>query len=410
LSRVTNTTLPDPDGTGPQSAPEITRAWDHLGRLTTLTDPLGNVTTYDYDITSRLIQRTDPDPDGAGALTSPVTQWAYDDAGQLTSITDPLGQVTTYAYDNLGRMTHVQQVEPASGNSVAEKRVDFAYNAAGQYESITRWMDITQTVLVAATTFAYDDAHRLTGLSHDQGLTNLADYAWTYDTSGRITSVTTLDGTDDFTYDDTGQLTGVDSDYQANETYDANGNRTNSGYVTGDNNQTTDDGTYTYQYDNEGNRTRKTTKSTGAYVEYEWDHRNRLTRVEYRTSGGTLTKAVEYDYDHADRRIAKRVDDNADSTWDDQERFVYDGEDLTMVYDETGTPAFEGRYLHGPGIDTVLGYWQPGQNIRWTFTDRLGRRRDQRGRGPAETAAAGTGVPSWQNPAKSSGLNGVENF
>src|SRR5690606_31812337 len=32
---------------------------------------------------------------------------------------------------------------------------------------------------------------------------------------------------------------------------------------------------------------------------------------EFRTSGGTPTKAVEYD--HADRRIARRVDDNADA-------------------------------------------------------------------------------------------------
>jgi len=55
------------------------------------------------------------------------------------------------------------------------------------------------------------------------------------------------------------------------------------------------------------------------------------------TSGDTLTQAVEHGYDYADRRIAKRVDDIADATWDDEERFVYDGEDLTMVYDETGT-------------------------------------------------------------------------
>ena len=59
-------------------------------------------------------------------------------------------------------------------------------------------------------------------------------------------------------------------------TYDANGNRTNPGYVTGDHNRLLSDGIYDYEYYAEGNRTRRIEIATGAVTEYVWDHRNRL--------------------------------------------------------------------------------------------------------------------------------------
>jgi hypothetical protein len=48
----------------------------------------------------------------------------------------------------------------------------------------------------------------------------------------------------------------VDHDYQTDESYghDAAGNRTNTGYTTGDNNRLTSDGTFNYTYDDEGSR------------------------------------------------------------------------------------------------------------------------------------------------------------
>jgi len=165
----------------------------------------------------RLIRLTSPDPDGAGPLAAPVTEYAYDDAGQLIAVTDPLGQTTTYTYDNLGRVVEerwldgptvvrtiayaydsagrlatVQQSGVTGGNAVAEKRVDFAYDAFGRYSAITRYADLAATQLVAGTTFTYDDAGRLTDLTHAQGETALAGYTWTYDSAGRITQFTSL--------------------------------------------------------------------------------------------------------------------------------------------------------------------------------------------------------------------------
>jgi hypothetical protein len=67
------------------------------------------------------------------------------------------------------------------------------------------------------------------------------------------------------------------------------GNRINNGYTVGPNNQLFSDGTHTYTYDEEGNRTSRTHIASGEVTEYHWDHRNRLVRVSTRaTANGPL--------------------------------------------------------------------------------------------------------------------------
>jgi len=82
------------------------------------------------------------------------------------------------------------------------------------------------------------------------------------------------------------QSQGADHSDRTDEAYpyDADGNRTSTGYTVGTNNRTTTDGVYDYACDDEGNRSRKTTVATGAYVDYAWGYRNRLTAVIYKAS------------------------------------------------------------------------------------------------------------------------------
>ena len=91
----------------------------------------------------------------------------------------------------------------------------------------------------------------------DDGLGRLSQEQW--GSTGQ--TVNTLA----FTYNVASEVTPATHSYQANEAYnyDANGNRTNTGYSTGANNRLLSDGTFNYQYDAEGNRTRKTEFSTG---------------------------------------------------------------------------------------------------------------------------------------------------
>jgi hypothetical protein len=128
------------------------------------------------------------------------------------------------------------------------------------------------------------------------------------------------------------------SDPNEQFTWDKNGNRVTSGqaaslvnYATAAYNRVTDDGTYTYQYDGEGNRTRRENKvrpdvgdATSVWFEaYAWDHRQRLTSVtRYNRDGGTLG-TVKYQYDGLDRRI-RRTEVNGSGTVTKQERFLYE--------------------------------------------------------------------------------------
>ena len=89
-----------------------------------------------------------------------------------------------------------------------------------------------------------------------------------------------------FTYDATDQLT---HDGTATYSYDANGNRTMAGYATGPGNRLTNDGTWTYTYDAEGNLTKKSKGAAPETWTFGYDHRNQLIWAEKRaTAGGTL--------------------------------------------------------------------------------------------------------------------------
>src|SRR4029079_1140456 len=68
------------------------------GLLTSATDALGRVTTFDYDFRGRQTSKTLPDPDGGGSLAPPVSYTVYDNLGRVISTTDALGNETTIAY------------------------------------------------------------------------------------------------------------------------------------------------------------------------------------------------------------------------------------------------------------------------------------------------------------------------
>jgi RHS repeat-associated protein len=269
----------------------------------------------------------------------------------------------------LNRVTSIIQF----GLGVADKRVDYQYNAASQMKKMSRYNDLTGNDLIAESNYQYDTAGRLINLVHDSGTSILADYHWLYDSSNRITQFTTSDGVSDYTYDKTDQLVGAEHSYQASESYsyDENGNRTNSGYVTGLNNRLLSDGIYNYEYDAEGNRVKRVSIATGEVTEYEWDYRNRLIGVVTKNSSGNVVKNVEYTYDVFDRRIAKVVDvdgvGNAPST---QEHFVYDGDNIALVFDGEGNQTE--RFFYGTGVDEIIASEKVSGAVNWALADNLG--------------------------------------
>ncbi|MEZ4661498.1 MAG: hypothetical protein R2911_28440 [Caldilineaceae bacterium] len=100
--------------------------YDAAGRLATITDGDGNVTTVEYDATGQPTaivgpfgQRTALTVDVNGYLASltnlagDTTRFTYASDGLLTSLTDPLGHGSAYTYDDRGRL--LSAINPVGG-------------------------------------------------------------------------------------------------------------------------------------------------------------------------------------------------------------------------------------------------------------------------------------------------------
>jgi RHS repeat-associated protein len=167
-------------------------------------------------------------------------------------------------------------------------------------------------------------------------------------------------------------------------TLDDNGNRTASHLHTsynpqtaGNHNRLTSDGTYSYKFDDEGNLEERTHDSTGAIVEYFYDHRSRLTRViERGSSTGPITKQTDFTYDALNRRIVKSHDaDGPGAGAAILEKYVYDGDNILLQYN--GSDVLTHRYTHGEVTDQVFSDESllDAQNL-FTLADHQGSIRD----------------------------------
>ena len=131
--------------------------------------------------------------------------------------------------------------------------------------------------------------------------TNISNYQYSYDPGNRLILTTGTDGNSAVNYGNDNQLSGINNTTRPDETYDFNqlGIRDTWSTVTGDSRQLFNDGKYEYRYDDEGNLTQRKELITGNLTNYEWDYRNRLTKV---TSGAQV---VEYGYDAEDKRVSQ---------------------------------------------------------------------------------------------------------
>ena len=78
----------------------------------------------------------------------------------------------------------------------------------------------------------------MTDITHTSSVAGtLSEFSYTYDAAGRSPSYTGPEGTLNYTYDNTNQLTAVSDARTESYSYDANGNRTMTGYTTGTGNQ-----------------------------------------------------------------------------------------------------------------------------------------------------------------------------
>jgi RHS repeat-associated protein len=209
------------------------------------------------------------------------------------------------------------------------------------------------------TSYTYDAASQLTRLAHQLGATTINSFDYTYDNVGNRKTRVDRNGGHNYTYDTLNRLTEALNPLPSNPlesfNYHAVGNRTNSNQngasVFNQANQLLEDGGFTYQYDNNGNLTRKTPKIPGPFNSYEYDAENKLVRA---VINGTT---ANYKYDGLGRRVEKEVI----SVGTTVTRYVYDNEDILLELD--GSNNIVARYMHGPGIDEPLIMEKGGQSF-----------------------------------------------
>ncbi len=398
LYRVTEETYPDPDQAGPDTSPVMTYVYDAIGNELSMTDALGNTTEYEYNDLYELVSMTDPDPDGAGPLLSPVTTYTYDEEQQLISVSDPLQRTTTFEYDLLGRLVTETYPDPDQAGPDASPVMTYEYDPYGnelsmtdalgnttqyEYDALHRLIMTTEpdadglpaTDDSPITTFEYDDADQLLGVTDPLGRVTRYEYddlgrvvreiypdpdkagpdtspvmTYVYDLMDNLLSETdALDHSTTYAYDELYRRIG--------ET-DANGDTTRYTYDLVDNLLSLTDpvaNTTTWVYDdldrvieetNQLNDTRffsydlqdnllQRTDRNGRVIEYGYDNLYRTTDEVWKDAGDAEVRRFTFTYDVASQMLsASDPSATYEYTYDDLSRVIEVRQSITGLTPE----------------------------------------------------------------------------
>ncbi len=275
------------------------------GQPTQITDPNGLVTTLTYDLRQRLTSRT------VGTEASTFEYWP---TGLLKKVTLPDGSYLTYAYDNAHRLIEVEDADGNSitytldnmGNRTKEEVYDPFSALVRQHHRVFNtlnqlWKDIGSVNTAAVTTeYGYDNNGHATAIEAPE---SRATYNL-YDELNRLKQITDPEsGITQFAYDANDNLTGVTDPRSLVTSYTYNGFGDLLTQVS------PDTGTTTQTYDSGGNLATRTDarSKTGTY---SYDALNRLTEIDY--SDQTITYTYDTGTDNKGRLM--QVSDNSGST------------------------------------------------------------------------------------------------
>ena len=208
-----------PKSGSPLSPVTTTFTYDPIyNKPTSITDPLGLVSTLNYDPATGNLLTSVADA-GSTPHFQATTNFTYNGVGQVLTVTDPLGVVTQFAYDGFGNQTSITRDYGGSGH--LNQLTTIGYDSSGDATSVTDPnTNVTQS--------GFDTDRRLTSVttpsvpSAPGGLTT----AFSYDPDGRVLQTQQSNGgtvlrTTTATYTLTGEIA---------TTTDANGNITQYAY------------------------------------------------------------------------------------------------------------------------------------------------------------------------------------
>ncbi|MFG1954728.1 LamG-like jellyroll fold domain-containing protein [Micromonospora sp. NPDC048830] len=150
---------------------------DKRGLVTAMTDPMGNLTSFEYDAAGQLAKVVSPSVStetfggGAPVPAVPVSRTGYNTFGEATETQDPLTNVLTTRYDAVGRpiKTIMPAYTPPGGTPIAAAETSTVYDPLGQVESSTDRRGKT-------TTFEYDSLGNVAKVTNPAGKVTIAKY------------------------------------------------------------------------------------------------------------------------------------------------------------------------------------------------------------------------------------------
>lgn len=160
-------------------------SYDRSGNLTSVTDPLGRITSQVFDSFDRVLAQTLPA--ATPGTAAPVIGYSYSHQDQLLSVTDPRKLTTRYTVDGFGQQTSV--ISPDTGTTTSQ------FDGAGNPNSS---IDATGR----KTTYRFDAAHRVTQVGS-------STFEYGKDGSGatwRLTKMHDESGQTSYSYDGFGRL------------------------------------------------------------------------------------------------------------------------------------------------------------------------------------------------------------
>jgi RHS repeat-associated protein len=309
-----------------------------FNKLQSVTDPLGNSFTLDYDFEGNVSQTED--------ALGRKSYFNHDSQGLLQSVTDALGNKTSYRYDTFSNLISEADAEgnenvirydgvsrpveivDALGNSTV-----LQYDAAGRVNSLTNANDETirfeydslgnRTAVIDArglrTSFEYNTMNRVSKRTDSLGNSDLREYdlvgnlihytdregqksSYEYDALYRLSKVTYADGeSTQYAYSTRSQLVEVvDSSsgvYQYQ--YDARGMLSEV---------LTPTGKVSYSYNRRGDMISRQVQGQEA-VAYDYDAVGNLTRV---SSGGVW---LQFQYDELNQVVSVSRSNNVDTNY-----------------------------------------------------------------------------------------------
>lgn len=344
------TTENDPDGNLSDSIDgdnnETLYTYDAAEQLTETTQGYGSsspeTSKTDYNLDGTIKDQIDADND--------ETQYAYDPLAHITSVTDPDNRITGFQYDALDNL--LVRSDPGVTGCTTSSTTDgctiYSYDADNEPIGINyNNPDVTPNI----TSEVYDlDGRRTSMIEQAPGsTTSTVTSTWSYDSLGRLTSTTDINGnTVSYGYDARSDLTcitypntsGLSCNTSPNamsvtRAYDAAGRVSSIKDWLGN--------TTTYLYDADSNLTTQTAPTTGSPVvdTSTFDNADNLSSITA-AQGSTGIDSFTYTYDGANQIHSVTSTgvptDNHTYTYTPLQQLASDNTTSTYSYDPANNP------------------------------------------------------------------------